>query len=412
MTAFISEVLIPPKNSFAPYYNKTVEVSGIISDDIEFKKDDYRLNLKTDRGPVYIMVKTLPKDASIERSDCITFRGKMQSGFGNYAAFMYRPEIISIAHPNTPDFTLRVRDGVSASVRAQMDDSQSALALSFLTGQKTLLSEEQRRQLRLAGLAHIVVASGYHLSLVVSFARKIFGKISRFATFGSALIFLLFYIGVTGFSPSMIRAGIITFLSLWAWYFGRKFHPCRLILYTMAISLIMDSSFITNLAWQLSFASYAGIIFLTPLITKFLYGKQKPGYFPSLIIVSISAQLFCLPLTIYYFGIFPILALVSNILITPTIPLVMFGTILLAITRLNPVVFVVQKIISFQQFIVGNVASQSWASFDFGAGQGAVFLIYLPILAVIILLKWRTKHSFRPSCELAESPDYGKIYLC
>jgi hypothetical protein len=90
----------------------------------------------------------------------------------------------------------------------------------------------------------------------------------------------------------------------------------------------------------------------------------------------------------------------------------MFGTILLAITRLKPVVFVVQKIISFQQFIVGNVASQSWASFDFGAGQGAVFLIYLPILAVIILLKWRTKHSFRPSYKLAESPDYGKIYLC
>lgn len=174
----------------------------------------------------------------------------------------------------------------------------------------------------------------------------------------------------------------------------------------------MDSSFITNLAWQLSFASYAGIIFLTPLVTKFLYGKQKPGYFPSLIIASISAQLFCLPLTIYYFGIFPILALVSNVLITPTIPLVMFGTILLAIMHLKPVVFVVQKIISFQQFIVGNVASQSWASFDFGTGQGTVFLIYLPILAVIILLKWRTKHSFRPSYELAESPDYGKIYLC
>lgn len=388
-------------------------VTGILSDDPEFKKDDYRLQIRTESGLVYAMLKSLPQDVSLGRSDQITLQGTVQPGFGNFAAFLYRPKIVAVSHPSTPDFALSIRSDVSQSVEAQIDDAeQSNLALSYLTGQKNLLSETQQQKLRLAGLAHVVVASGFHLSLVITFARKIFRKVSRFAIFSMATMFLIIFISITGFSPSMARAGLITFLTLWAWYYGRRFHPARLILYVMAITLLLDPSYITNLAWQLSFASYAGIVFLSPLITKFLYGRDPPGYFSSLIIASISAQLFCLPFTLYYFGVFPILALLANVLISPTIPFVMLGTLLLALTHLAPIVFITQKILAFQQFVVDSIAAQSWASFEIGLGQGYVFLLYIPLLAAILLLKWRTKHSFRPSYELAESPDYGKIYTC
>lgn len=349
------------------------------------------------------MLEKLP--AQISRSDQLTLQGKIQAGFGNYAAFIYHPTIKSVSHPNMPDFAMKLRDIFSQTVVKQINnEEQSNLALSYLTGQKTLLTEEQKQKLRLAGLAHVVVASGYHLAVVVGLAKKYLGKISRFACAAGALLLMTIYISVTGFTPSMARAGLMTALSLWAWYYGRKFHPARLILYVMALSLIYDSSLITNLAWQLSFASYAGIIFITPVLIKFFYGEKQPGFVANIIIASISAQLFCLPLTLYYFGSVPLLALVANVLVTPAIPFAMLGTFLLGITKIPLLTFATKQILYFQLWIIDGIAAIPWASIDFGVGNPLVFLAYLPILALILLLKWSTRYSYRPS--------YAKIYAC
>jgi competence protein ComEC len=392
-------------NRLEAYYGKTISLSGIVSDDINYKKDDYRIRLKTDYGTVYVMLAKLPNDVLLSRSDLLTLRGVLEPGFGNYAAFLYRPTVEKVAHSDLPDFARQIRDSFTQSVREQLaNEEQNSLVLSYLTGQKNLLSEEQSQKLRLAGLAHVVVASGYHLAVVVGLAKKLFGKLSRFATFGGALLLLVAYISVTGFTASMARAGLVTVMSLWAWYFGRRFHPLRLLLYAAAITLIIDASFISNIAWQLSFSSYAGIIFFTPVLAKLFYGDKKPGYFASIIIASISAQVFCLPLTLYYFGIFPTLALVSNVLITPTIPALMLCVFLLGITRFLPLVFVSQKILEFQIFIIDSIASLPWAGFDFGAGDSLAFLLYIPIIASLLFLRWRTRYSYRPS--------YAKIYAC
>ncbi len=379
-------------------------MTGVVSDDIEFKKNDCRVHLKTGYGSIYVMLDKLPT-ISLARSDSLTVRGQIQAGFGSYVAFIYRPIIEKVSHPNMPDFSVQLRNSFSQSVIEQIDDEeQSNLALSYLTGQKTLLTEEQKQKLRLVGLAHVVVASGYHLSVVVGVAKKYLGKISRFATLGGALFLLIIYISITGFTPSMARAGLMTALSLLAWYYGRRFHPVRLILYAMAISLLLDSSYITNLAWQLSFASYSGIIFITPLIVRFLHGDKKPGYFANLIIASISAQLFCLPFTLYYFGSVPVLALVANVLVTPAIPFAMLGTFLLGITHLPPLIFLTKQILAFQLAVIDYLAAIPWASIDFGAENPLVFLSYAPILALLLLLKRATRYSYRPS--------YAKIYAC
>ena len=306
-----------------------------------------------------------------------------------------------------------MRDGISNNVTQSLGNPEkSGLALSYLLGQKTQLSAEQKSKLRLAGLAHIVVASGYHLSIVVNIAKKRFGKISRFATSAGAVAMLLIYISITGFSPSMMRAGIIVLLSLWAWYFGRKYHPFRLLLYAAAITLLIDKNLITNVAWQLSFASYAGIVFLSPLIVSFLYGEQKPHYFSSIIIASISAQIFCLPLNVYYFGSISGLAIISNVLITPTIPIVMLLTFVTGIVNIVPIVFVLSKLLDFQQMIVDWISAIPWANLELASSDARVFLLYIIVGILIVLLKWRTGYQYAPDYRVKPPPDYDKIYTC
>ncbi len=402
---FLHEVVFqkPPLTQIG----RNVEASGVVAEDPEFKKGYTRVQLEADYGRVYIMLRG---KQSIARSEELTVSGKLEAGFGTFVAFIKEPKIISIKQPAQKDFALRIRDWFSARFRELVpDETENGLALSYLLGQKTLLTSELKDSLRLVGLSHIVVASGFHLAVVVNIAKKRFGKISRFATFAGATIMLVSYVSITGFTPSMMRAGLATFLALWAWYYGRRFHPARLILYVMALSLLLNSSNINNLAWQLSFASYTGIIFLTPLITKTLYGDKKPGYFASIIIASIAAQSLCLPIAIYNYGSIPGLAIVANLLISPLIAPTMLLTFLTGLTALPPLAWATSLLLKIQIAVVKYLSSISWASTEIGKYDVRVFLVLPVIIIAAIVMFKATHHSYRPAYALEKSRKNGKI---
>ena len=333
-----------------------------------------------------------------KRSDLLTVRGVLEEGFGDYDAFLYRPELVKISHPATPDFALRLRDGLANRIVEQIGKGdESDLALSYLLGQKGTMSAELSDKMRLVGLAHVIVASGFHLGIVVSFAKKYLGKVSRFATLAGATVLIFAYISVTGFSPSMMRAGFASVMSLFAWYFGRRLHPARSILYLIAVSLIINPSYLTNIAWQLSFASYAGIIFLYPLITKFLYGDEQPGKIAGIILVSLAAQLLCLPICIFHFGSMSLVSLLTNLIVSPIIPAIMLLSLLTGIIPIPLFAVPAKLLLQLQLVVVNFFSSIDWCTFDFGGASKFALLLYIPITLGAIILKRLTKHRFCPT---------------
>ena len=363
-----------------------------------YKKSDYRLVLARGDLEVYVMLEHRP-DA--KRSDVLTVRGVLETGFGNYDAFIYRPELVKVSHPTTPDFALKLRDSLASRIVGQIGEGDgSDLALSYLLGQKGTMSAELSEKMRLVGLAHVIVASGFHLGIVVSFAKKYLGKVSRFATLAGATILIFAYISVTGFSPSMMRAGLACVMSLFAWYFGRRLHPARSILYLIAISLVINPGYLTNIAWQLSFASYAGIIFLYPLITKFLYGDKQPGKIGGIILVSLAAQLLCLPICIFHFGSMSLVALITNLVVSPVIPAIMLLSLLTGIIPIPLFSVPAKLLLKFQLVAVNYFSGIDWCTFDFGEFSKYALLLYIPIVIGALLLKRLTGHSFRPTYAL------------
>ena len=340
----------------------------------------------------------LEKKPDAKRSDVLAVRGTLSDGFGNYDGFLYHPELISISHPVTPDFAIRIRDLLSERIVAQIGDGdESDLALSYLLGQKGTMNPVLSEKMRLVGLAHTIVASGFHLGIVVSFAKKYLGKVSRFATLAGATALIIVYISVTGFSPSMMRAGFATIMTLFAWYFGRHLHPARSLLYLIASSLLIEPSYLTNIAWQLSFASYAGIIFLYPLIAKFLYGNKTPGKIAGIILVSLAAQLLCLPICIFHFGSMSIVALITNLLVSPVIPAIMLVSLLAGIFPLSIFGFLARQLLKYQLRIIDFFSGIDWCVVEFGELSKFALLLFIPILVGALVLKRSTKHSFRPT---------------
>lgn len=293
-------------------------------------------------------------------------------------------------------------------IKSSLPEEEANLGTSYLLGEKGGLSDSFKDSLRIAGLTHIVVASGAHLSIIVSLVRKLFGKISRRVGLIFAIVFVLIFMGLVGWTPSILRAGIMAILTLTAWYVGRKFEAWRLILITAAITLLINPLFISDLGWQFSFTSYAGIMILGPKLTKYYYGKKKPGFFGSTIITTIAATLLVAPISLYNFGSLSLVSIIANLLILPTLSIAMGLTFLAGIFAGVPFLgvitsFVAGKILRLHIIIIEFIGSKGYFLLEIPKKQPLVFLLYLPIIAILIIAK------FKNSWQSSDSPQRWTI---
>lgn len=295
----------------------------------------------------------------------------------------------------TESLILGARDWFAERIENQLPEREAKLGMSYLLGMKKGIDDNLAEALRTVGLTHIVVASGAHLSILVEIARKIFGKISRFSGLLFSILFILFFMCMVGWTPSILRAGVMAILTLVSWYVGRKIRPWRLILMVMAFTLVLNPIFLTDVGWLLSFASYAGIMILGPGVTKFFYGGKKPGFIASVVLTTVAATLMTLPITLYYFGQVSLISVIANLLILPTLPyamgLVFFAGLFAEVPGLEIVFsFLAEKILNFHISMVEFFGSMEQFLIKIEPYNAWVFLLYLAILVPFLwrLFKW------------------------
>lgn len=294
-----------------------------------------------------------------------------------------------------------IKDAFTRSLKEVIPEGEVGLALGYLLGVKDQIPAILFEEIRTVGLAHIVVVSGTHLGIVVNFAKKLFGRISRAVTVVCGCAATIGYLYVIGFMPSILRASLVTILSLFFWYFGRRFKSWRIILITMGITLLFDHTLISSLSWQLSFAAFSGVLAITPRLEKFFYGDKKPNSVMTIVLASIGASVMCLPIQIYYFGSLPLVAILSNILILPTIPLVMGLSFTAGILNFvadgvaSMVGQTVDLLLKYHIFVVDWLSQRQALILEFKNNQPVVFLSYIP---VAVLLIWSSINERRSIC--------------
>ena len=157
-------------------------------------------------------------------------------------------------------------------------------------------------------------------------------------------------------------------------------------------------------------------MFLAPLIQDYFFGDEL-NFISSTLIQTISAQLFCLPISIYTFGGFSVIGIISNFLIPPTIPLAMLSCFVAAIfSPIRELSYPAKIILGLHVGIVNYLDHFNWASMSLPNSDKRIFLIYPLILIICLMLVWRTKHRFRPLYAkpqpMEKSQKDGKIYSC
>lgn len=216
----------------------------------------------------------------------------------------------------------QLRQALGAKVDALFPDWQGGYMKGLLIGLADELEPDKYTQFTNLGLSHILAISGSHVAINIGLLLGLcrLCRLTKETSQLFALGFTPFYVLLTGFTPSVIRAGIMTMLGLYLLRRGLLKDGLHLVAASCLVMLIWDPYLLVNVSFQLSFAVTAGLIVFVPLLMPWL--KWLPGRFRSAAAITVAAQLVSFPLTIFYFNQVSLLSLAANLVLVPLVSLV------------------------------------------------------------------------------------------
>ncbi len=204
-----------------------------------------------------------------------------------------------------------------------LQEPQNQLMKSVLLGNQGFLEEGLREAFSQTGTAHIIAVSGLHVGILVIIFTMLFKflGLGKRLYLGLILGILLLYGYLIGFPISMVRAGMMYGLYVLAFYQHRPYDGVHALAVVGVVSLLMNPSALFTVSFQLSFTATASIILLYPILDNKL--AKLPKMLRGLIAVTLAAQLGTLPLMAYYFGQISMISIVVNLLLMPTMALLL-----------------------------------------------------------------------------------------
>lgn len=220
---------------------------------------------------------------------------------------------------------------------------ERALVKAVLLGLRDEMDAGQKDDFIRSGTVHVLAVSGSHVAIIyvaLWWALGFFGGDvrGRWARGLVILAALWCYAGITGLSPSVLRATITFSLVTVAQMAGARTGALNSLAAAGFLLLFGDPGMLSQVGFQLSFLAVLGIVmFYRPLLDRWSAPGPVFGYFWSLLCVSLSAQVFTLPLTLYVFHAFPVWFLPANLIVVGLVTLGVYGGIALLVFHQVPV---------------------------------------------------------------------------
>ena len=358
---------------------------------------------KSIRGKILL---TLPPSSLLEYGDKIQAKGEIKApknftkefDYKEYLrkdeiySVMYEPEIKLLSRKNGNQFFEKI-----FSFKEKLKDTakivpppQGAILSAITLGDKTRFSQNFKDKLARAGLSHITAISGMHIMILFAIFLYFFIWLGFWRSQATilTLIILILYIFMIGAPPSAIRAGIMGGLLYLGLASGRLNQSSRAITFAATGMVVVNPLILTrDVGFQLSFLASLGIIYLMPFFKDLL--KTKGSRFKELISLTFSAQIFCLPILIYNFGQFSILAPISNLLVVPLLPVflgvgflyLIFGAIFLKGALVLS--FVAEIPFLYVSKVVDFISAIPFSAVEFNIHPVSIFIFYICLFILI-----------------------------
>lgn len=285
-----------------------------------------------------------------------------------------------------------VREKSIEKVRSFFPSPHSELLLGMLLGLNDLGSVPRFNDvLRKTGTIHVVVVSGYNISLVFLFIIRTLGSKYKMKNLIIAEIVTFIYALVSGLRPPTLRAWIMMSTFALGSYYGREVDAVSLLLFTGLVMVAVSPDIILSLSFQLSFLATLGLVLFSRPIKK-LFTKFLPmrGFIVNDLCTSLAAQVLVWPLISYHFGRVSLVSPLVNGLVLWTVPYAtVLGFIALGLAFVSSFL---GKVFFFLTFpftdifvkVASLYSSIPFSSIEYKFNELAIIAYYLIIFIVII----------------------------
>ena len=355
-------------NHYSAHFDKAISFRYLITDNYKPKKNwtvyeakvieyfDGNTWQKT-KGKVLI---NLPKDSEdLNYGDIVESKEKMQriKNFADldfdYQKYMNHKRLyhnvyckdFKVINHNQGNKIIKWAKNANQSLKnriksSKISEQNANLAISLLLGDKSKLDLDIKNSFSATGIAHILCVSGLHIGLILGFIQLItkficlFGL--RFYYLRQILLVIIAWAIalIIGCTPSALRVALMFTIFTISKNLPIQTDSLNTLYCTAFFLLIANPLILFDISFQLSFLAVLGILICVPIINKFLSKHKTKSYFKPIIqnaTVSLSAQAFTMPIIIYNFKTFPILFLLTNVIVIPFLGLILISIILLIV---------------------------------------------------------------------------------
>jgi competence protein ComEC len=418
----VSNFLNDPLEDFV---GEKIEIEGLIVDDPDVRESNVRLTVLPSKKKIlvtieksvyfsdtgnffygdYVLIKgrlDLPENFETDTGrefDYVSFLAKDGIGYQ-----MYRPEI-SLIERERGNFTKRIlliaKKYFVKNLESAIPTPHSSLAGGILLGAKHSLGKELNDAFRQSGLIHIVVLSGYNVTIVADFIIKIFSFLPKYVGVIGGMFGITAFALITGSGATVVRASIMACIALIGRSTGRTYNILR-ALFLAACVMVFHNPFIliSDPSFQLSCMATFALVACSPFFEKKLYFLPEKMGIRATVASTLATQFFLLPMLIYMTGMVSIVSLVTNILVLVVVPVAMgvsfmVGMIGFASGFLSIVVgYAAYLLLQYMLLVVEVFSSLPFAYINLPQiSAWLVFIFYLIFSIVYVFLNTKTQTS-------------------
>lgn len=233
----------------------------------------------------------------------------------------FRVDWVSDVRPGSPVATAsnRVRAALERAA-AQLPADDGALFRGLVVGDDRDQPREMIERFRASGLSHLTAVSGQNVSFVLMAAAPLLRALRPWWRWVVTLGLILWFVSLTRFEPSIVRAGAMASLSATAFVLGRERSPVRLLWLAVTGLLLIDPLLVRSVGFWLSVGATWGVAALGPRLAERLSALR---FLATPLGVTLGAQVGVVVPAVMVFGRLPLVSIPANLLAVPVAGFVM-----------------------------------------------------------------------------------------
>lgn len=215
---------------------------------------------------------------------------------------------------------------MTSSINQAIPKPYASLLGSIVFGDKmSKLDSETKDKYKKAGLAHLLVASGTQVSILIGVCLSLFRflKLKNSWALPIASVFTITFSLMAGCGPSIVRAAIMGEITLLGLFLNKDPDIYASLSISALILMIFDPRIIFDIGFQLSFCATWALLYLCPI----LEGKN----IPKVVAVALAPVIATFPIILFNFSQISVFALIVNLLVMPWIEMLTILGFILAL---------------------------------------------------------------------------------